>query len=83
MADPGDGGPWGWRTLGMAVPGDGGPWGWGRTLGMAAPGDGGPWGWGAVTNDRGVVILVAYKTSRAHVAREIVALRLRLLNIRA
>jgi hypothetical protein len=41
MEDPGDGGPWGWRTLGMAAPGDGGPWGW-QTLGMAAPGDGGP-----------------------------------------
>jgi len=25
MADPGGGGPWGWRTLGMADPGDGGP----------------------------------------------------------
>jgi len=25
MADPGDGGPWGWRTLGMADPVDGGP----------------------------------------------------------
>jgi hypothetical protein len=25
MAAPGDGGPWGWRTLGMADPGDGGP----------------------------------------------------------
>jgi len=33
VADPGDGkpgggGPWGWRTLGVADPGDGGPWGW-------------------------------------------------------
>jgi len=25
LADPGDGGPWGWRTLWMADPGDGGP----------------------------------------------------------
>jgi hypothetical protein len=33
MANSGDGGPWGWRTLGMANSGDGGP------------GDGGPWGW--------------------------------------
>jgi hypothetical protein len=44
MAAPGDGGPWGWRPLGMADPGDGGLWGW-RTLGMAAPGEGEPWGW--------------------------------------
>jgi hypothetical protein len=34
---PGDGGPWGWRPLGMADPGDGdgGPWGW-RTLELAS-----------------------------------------------
>lgn len=25
---PGNGGPWRWRTLGMADPGNGGPWGW-------------------------------------------------------
>ena len=31
------GGPWEWRTLGMADPGDG------------KPGGGGPWGWRAVT----------------------------------
>jgi hypothetical protein len=26
MVNPGDGGPWGWRTLVMATPGDGRPW---------------------------------------------------------
>jgi hypothetical protein len=42
MVNPGDGGPWGWRTLGIATPGDSGPWRW-RSSGMADPGDGVPW----------------------------------------
>ena len=28
MAVPGSGGPWEWRTLGVADPGSGGPWEW-------------------------------------------------------
>ena len=39
-AYPGSGGPWEWRTLGVADPGIGGPWKW-RTLGVADPGSGG------------------------------------------
>src|SRR6218665_3059512 len=58
MRDPGSGGPWNWRTLGVANPGSGGPWEW-RTLGVANPGSGsnpgsaGPLEWRTATSDRG------------------------------
>jgi len=44
LASPGDGGPWGWRTMGMASLGM-------ASLGMADPGDGGPWGWRAANSE--------------------------------
>src|SRR6218665_3758895 len=44
MADPGSGGPWESRTLGVAVPGSGGPWEW-RPVGVVDRGSGGPWDW--------------------------------------
>src|SRR6218665_415784 len=44
MAHPGSGGPWEWRTLGVADPGSGGPWQW-RPLGVADPGSDGSWKW--------------------------------------
>ena len=37
MRDPGSGGPWEWRTLGVVDPGSGGPW------------SGGPWEWRTAT----------------------------------
>src|SRR6218665_3208103 len=45
MADPGSGGPWEQRTLGVADPGSSGPWEW-RTLLVADPGSSGPRGRG-------------------------------------
>ena len=41
MAHPGSGGPWEWRTLGVADPGSSKSWEW-QTLGVADPGSGGP-----------------------------------------
>src|SRR6218665_2242119 len=48
MAHPGSGGPWGWRSLGVADPGSGGTWEW-RNLGVVNPGSGGPWEWRTLT----------------------------------
>src|SRR6218665_3391375 len=44
MGYPGSGGPWEWRTLGVANPGSDEPWEW-RTLGVVNPGSGEPWEW--------------------------------------
>jgi hypothetical protein len=74
MVNPGDGGPWGWRTLVMATPGDGRPWdgdtrGW-RTVGMAISGDGGPWNggpWGWRTRTAGIAICALERQLLSHV----------------